>query len=104
MKLGQPTAHVKSLVWITSLHPSEQGVTRRIQEDLAPFLDSIEFPHQTFEPRGTAELLTLLEALAKHTWAGSGPIIHFDTHGSSEQGVLLAASGEFVPWPRLVAA
>ena len=33
---------------------------------------------------------------------GTGPILHFDMHGSKEKGLEIAATGERVPWPDLV--
>ncbi len=34
--------------------------------------------------------------------SGLRPILHFDMHGDLTQGIKVAASGEFVSWPRLV--
>jgi hypothetical protein len=96
------TLTVNSLFWITSLRPTEQGVTRRIQEDLLPYLDSIGLRHHTFEPRTAAELLGILSDIAQQANVGLRPILHFDTHGDLAQGIRLAASDEFIAWSVLI--
>ena len=75
------TLTVNSLYWITSLRPTERGVTRRIQEDLLPYLDSIGVHHQTFEPQTAEKLLAILSDIAQQATLGLRPILHFDTHG-----------------------
>src|SRR5271170_1189142 len=81
------TLIVNSLFWITSLRPTERGVTRRIQEDLLPYLDSIGVQHQTFEPQTTEKLLAILSDIGQQTTGGLRPILHFDTHGDLLQGI-----------------
>jgi hypothetical protein len=95
------TLMVNSLLWFTSLTPKEQGLTRRIQEDLMPYLKRIGLPHQTFEPNTAEQLLGMLDQIARKAGAGLRPILHFDMHGNAH-GIKLAASGDFVSWPDLV--
>jgi hypothetical protein len=90
--------HVNSLFWITSLDLGEQGPTRRILEDLEPYLSSAELPFQIFEPKKAAEFLAGLDLIAKAAQEGMRPMLHLDAHGSQKQGIQIAASGEFVPW------
>ena len=97
------TLTVNSLFWITSLRSTEHGVTRRVQEDLLPYLDSIGLHHHTFEPQTATELLAILSDIARHANVGLRPILHFDTHGDLAQGIRLAAAGEFIPWSVLIA-
>lgn len=96
------TLAVNSLFWITSLRPTEHGVTRRIQEDLLPYLDSIGLHHHTFQPQTATELLAILSDIAQQANVGLRPILHFDTHGDLAQGLRLAASGEFISWSVLI--
>ncbi len=98
------TLTVNSLFWFTSLEPNEQGVTRRIQEDLMPYLDTIGLHYRAYEPRTADQLLRQLNQIAKEASGGRRPILHFDMHGDLLRGVELAASGEFVSWPDLVAS
>jgi hypothetical protein len=97
------TLTVNSFFWITSLRPTERGVTRRIQEDVLPYLDSIGVHHQIFEPQTAKELREILSHIAQEANVGLKPILHFDTHGDLLQGIRLAASGEFIPWLVLIA-
>jgi hypothetical protein len=97
------TLTVNSFFWITSLRPTERGVTRRIQEDVMPYLDRIGLSHRTFEPRTATDLLKILSHIAQEANVGLKPILHFDTHGDLAQGIRLAASGEFIPWSVLIA-
>jgi hypothetical protein len=96
------TLTVDSLFWIASLGQTERGVTRRIHEDLMPYLDRIGFRHRTFEPQTATELLAILSQLAEEAEIGLKPILHFDTHGDLAHGIRLAASGEFVSWSVLI--
>jgi hypothetical protein len=96
------TLTVNSLFWFTSLGSTQQGVTRRIQEDLMPYLDSTGLSHQTCEPQTADQLREMLNQIARKATAGLRPVLHFDTHGDMTHGVKLDASGEFVSWPDLV--
>jgi len=100
----QPTSvlHVNSLVWINSLRPDEAGATRRVLEDLCPFLDSIVVPYEVFTPNNSVELISFLKGVAVVALQGSRPIIYFDMHGSRSQGLWIASSEEFISWSSLV--
>ncbi|MGB6537114.1 MAG: hypothetical protein WBF58_14255 [Xanthobacteraceae bacterium] len=93
---------VNSLLWISSLEPSDRGTTDRVHDDLQPYLVSIGLPFHAVEPKSASELLAGLDAIAKRARDGLRPIIHFDTHGSKRDGLCIAASREFVPWQKLV--
>lgn len=95
---------VNSLFWFTSLEANEQGVTRRIQEDLIPYLDGIGLHHWTYEPRTANQFLGILNQIAREATTGRRPLLHFDMHGDGTHGIKLAGSGEFVSWPLLVAS
>lgn len=93
---------VNSLVWISSLEPSEKGTTDRVHDDLQPYFASIGLPFHAVEPKSASELLAGLDAIAKRARGGLRPMIHFDTHGSKINGLYIAASRESVPWQQLV--
>jgi hypothetical protein len=93
---------VDAVLWFTSLHSHEQGVTRRILDDLEPQLARVGLHHQVFEVTTAAQFLGTLRAVAIEAGSGSlKPIIHLDMHGSAENGLMIAASGEWVPWDEL---
>jgi hypothetical protein len=93
---------VNSLIWISSLEPNEKGTTDRVHDDLQPYFVSIRLPFHLIEPKSASELLAGLDALAKRAKDGLRPMIHFDTHGSKNNGLYIAASREFVTWQQLV--
>lgn len=95
-------ANVNAVLWITSLHENEQGVTRRILDDLEPYLASKEVIFQRFEPQGADHLMAYLDAVADAALAaGLAPIIHFDTHGTIEHGIHIVASKEDCLWDKI---
>lgn len=93
---------VNSLIWISSLEPDKKGTTDRVHDDLQPYFVSIGLPFHPVEPRSASELLAGLDAIAESAKAGLRPMIHFDTHGSKQDGLYIAASREFVSWQQLV--
>src|ERR1017187_558445 len=93
---------INSLIWINSLEPESRGTTERVHDDLQPFCVSIGLPFRSFEPKTADELLALLAKIAGEAAEGLKPIIQFDTHGSANDGIFIAASKESVPWQRLV--
>lgn len=94
-------AEINSVYWITSLEPEKQGVTRRVHEDLNPFLADASVPFNCFEPPNADQLKQLLRQIELDARAGSRPIIHFDTHGS-ERGIEIQPSGELISWDEIV--
>lgn len=53
-----------TVVWFTSLRQGEQGVTRRILEELLPLLAAHGIHHEIVEPASAAGLLAALDDLA----------------------------------------
>jgi hypothetical protein len=96
------TVKINGLVWISSLDDDEKGSTRRIVEDLEPYLASIDLPFVFVEPRSKAELLAALTSIAKRAKEGLKPVVHIDTHGSPTDGICIAGSKECVSWQVLV--
>lgn len=102
MPVAASHGSVNAVLWFTSLHPDEQGVTRRVLDDLEPYLDRVHIHHQVFEITTAGQFLAILNTLAAETASGTlKPILHLDMHGSAEDGLRIAASGEMVPWEAL---
>lgn len=91
------TFYFKSVIWINSLPPGQQGPSRRIIEDLGPYfeLTGVKFP--VVAPTTAAIFLQTLEQIEFAARQGARPILHFDMHGS-EEGLEVGATGEIVPW------
>lgn len=93
---------VNTVVWITSLHENQKGVTRRILEDLEPYLNSQQVRFEYYEPTNAINLFNYLEYIREEAASGMLPIIHIDTHGSAEEGIYIAASNESMSWATFV--
>jgi hypothetical protein len=95
--------NINSVIWITTLDPSEMGPTNRVHDDVQHYLASIGLPFCAIEPRSRTEFLTALAGIEKRASEGLRPIIHLDAHGSPEKGLRIAGSGDDVSWSELVA-
>jgi hypothetical protein len=93
---------VNSVVWITSLHEHQKGVTRRIIEDLEPYLARREIRFEFREVTSAQDLLDYFDQIRSAAADGMLPIIHIDMHGGEEQGLHIAATGENVAWATVV--
>lgn len=91
-------ARMNSLFWITSLAEHEQGVTRRILEDLKPLCKTRGTPFFVYEPQTADELLGALGDIADMAANRALPLVHFDLHGAATKGLFVSATGEFVSW------
>jgi hypothetical protein len=99
----ESAARVNFVIWITSLTPDQEGVTRRILEDVEPYFAGIGLEFEKYAPETASSLLNILDAVAASARKGfCKPIIHFDLHGSEAQGLYIAASREFIPWPDII--
>ena len=94
-------ARFNTLYWITSLSEAEQGLSRRILDDLEALCRSKGLPLVVFSPANAADLLGFLDGMASRSAAGELPMIHIDTHGSARDGIWVEPSKEFVGWPEL---
>ena len=94
---------VNAIVWITSLAEHEKGVTRRVTEDLNAFCARKGIPFEMHEPRSAQELVSFLDSLTQFATLipGWSPMIHLDTHGLADRGLMIQPTGEFVGWPTL---
>jgi hypothetical protein len=93
---------INYLLWVTSLEEAEKGATSRILEDLQPFFNEIGLPYQIYEPMNTSDFIGILLASEAASRNGLRPIIHFDMHGTEDQGVRIVKSNEFVRWQILI--
>lgn len=87
-----------TLFWISSLAEAERGVTRRLLEDLEPLCAASKLPFEHYEPTTAAELLNSLDNIIGRSKVGGLPLIHLDLHGTPEDGLQVAQSGERVSW------
>lgn len=88
---------LNSLFWLTSLSPDQQGLTRRIVDDLSPFFQQIGLPFLFHSVKSAAELYKTLDVIADHARKGGRPMLHFDMHGS-KKGLMVADTQEIAPW------
>jgi hypothetical protein len=95
---GRDGFKTNSVFWLRSLSEKDQGPTRRVLEDLEPFLKGIGLPLHLIDVYTTADLYYLLDQLAL---APIKPILQLDMHGE-KQGLTLARSGELAPWSEVV--
>ena len=99
MEAISSSAIINSVIWITSLRDHEQGVTRRILEDLGPFFQHKQVKFVMFEPESADHLRTFLDQVEKEAREDSlRPIIHIDTHGGKDTGIHIVSSGEDLSW------
>lgn len=98
------TLEVNSVFWIRSLDDDEASPSRRMVADLTDraALGRFAFEEATVSDR--VGLLELLNEIAVQAGAGLRPILHFDCHGSRDDGLLLRPSGEYLAWNDLVVA
>src|SRR5258707_14181137 len=93
----QSLARVNSLFWIKSLDgQGEEGSTRRVLEDLEPFLLAQTVPFEVVTPTSAAHLLQIMARIEKLAKDGAKPMVHFHTHGNSEHGSYIAAFQKFL--------
>ncbi|MDP3414855.1 hypothetical protein [Falsiroseomonas sp.] len=102
MKPASRSASVNEVIWIRSLYESECGLSNRIIEDLDLFFSGINCRFLQFEPKNADALLQYLDDLVIRAQQGAKPVLHLDTHGDAKDGLLIAASKEFIGWARIV--
>lgn len=97
------TLYVNRIIWIRSLADCELGPSRRMTEDIAMLEvnGGIKIEENNVDNRQA--LLSLLEALVNEAENGLRPLLHFDCHGSAEEGLILA-NGDRLDWEALADA
>lgn len=95
--------HLDSVYLISSSRKGEEGTTRRLVDDLAAVCSAngaLDFFHTTLPSK--EGLLDFCRDLSRTIDSGSKPIIHFDMHGSADDGLEIGATGELVDWLTLI--
>lgn len=95
---------VNTIVWLRSLPEAEVGPSRRMTEDLEALALTGAFAFEVVDVSDRATMLNALAAIATRCAGGLRPILQFDCHGSAEDGLALAPSGEYLAWDALAAA
>lgn len=97
------TLQINKVLWLQSLPETELGPSRRINEDLESLAsaEGLAFEQIAVPDRATA--FSVLDRIADESAAGLRPILHFDCHGSVQNGLLLAPSGDHLSWKDLAA-
>lgn len=93
-----------AVVWIRSLPEAELGPSRRIVEDLEDLTRAEGQAFREIVVADKAELMAAFAEVAKLADEGWRPILHIDAHGSADEGLLLAPSGERATWAEVIAA
>lgn len=94
---------VDSIYLVSSPRRGEEGTTRRLVDDLAAVCSAngaIGFLHTSINSK--VGLFDFCRDLTNEIDRGSKPIIHFDMHGSADEGLEIGATGELVDWVSLI--
>jgi hypothetical protein len=86
------------------LPEAELGPSRRIVEDLEQLSREEGQALREIVVADKAELMGAFAEVARLAEAGWRPILHIDAHGSADEGLLLAPSGERASWAEVIAA
>jgi hypothetical protein len=92
---------VNSLMWLRSLPEEERGPSSRITEDLEMLTVVGGLRFQEIAISSRSEMTEALHEIARSAAQGLRPILHFDCHGSANNGLQLAPSREFMSWEEL---
>ncbi|MFN3675824.1 MAG: hypothetical protein ACK4TC_07570 [Sphingomonas pseudosanguinis] len=99
------TFDVNTIIWLRSLPGDELGPSGRMAEDVETLARACgPFPFEEIVVTSSKEMLAVLSDLAERCQSGLRPILPFDCHGSEDDGLLLAPSGEYVGWQKLADA
>lgn len=95
---------LNALIWVRSLPEDELGPSGRITDDVDNLCRQHSFTFKEVIVGNKSDIASTLRKLVNNVKDGLRPIIHFDSHGSKEHGLLLAPSGEYFSWPELAEA
>ncbi|HEN8800262.1 TPA: hypothetical protein U8251_002861 [Pseudomonas putida] len=95
--------YINSVFVITSPRPGEEGVTRRLVENIADASNNGGHFNLTHVSLYSGEnYFQFIEGICKQIEQGLKPLIHFDMHGCEERGLEIGVSGEFIHWDFVV--
>lgn len=97
------TVSLNAIIWIESLPISDLGPSTRIIEDLEPLAKKNGYQFNRVTITSKKHLIQTLRSIKVACEEGLRPILHFDMHGSQEDGLQIARSGEHVSWNDLAA-
>jgi hypothetical protein len=103
MKLSD-TLSINKIIWIRSLDNNEIGPSVRMVEDLELRAANGNFAFEERVVNDRNSLQSVLNEIADEAERGLRPILHFDCHGSRDEGLYLKPSGEDFSWEELVIA
>lgn len=91
-----------AVIWLRSLPDQDFGVSRRVVEDVRPIVRGAGYAFEEFDISNKSEFKEFIrEAAIAIKCSGVRPIIHVDMHGSVENGLSIASSGESISWAEL---
>jgi hypothetical protein len=89
------------IIWLRSLHDGECGPSNRVVEDIEANGINGSLPILLKGIGTLTELEAFFDWLRDAGQKGLRPVLHIDCHGSAEDGLLLAPSGEYCDWGTL---
>jgi len=95
---------INAVIWVRSVPPEDQGVGRRIAENLEDLLFPNGHGFKLIDVEDRANFLRVLNEIAKECEDGLRPVLVIDAHGDADKGVLLAPSGDWASWSDTLAA
>lgn len=91
-----------SIILISSTRESEQGNTRRLNEDISVIASSNSFFYQHFDVNEKQSLIDVLEKIyVLCVQIKLKPFIHFHMHGNETLGLELNPTSEYMSWDEL---
>jgi len=91
-----------AVIILDALSDTDLQTARRLSDDLLCLTLSDGTPYCRYVRIESAdELLDALETIRHECERNLKPIIHFEAHGSKEEGLQIGASGEYVSWQEI---
>lgn len=95
--------HINSVFVVTSPRPGEQGVARRLIENISDASNNGGHFNLTHVSLYSGDnYFQFIGDISNQIEQGLKPLIHFDMHGCKERGLEIGASGEFIHWDYVV--
>lgn len=94
---------INSIVLISSSKENESGLATRLTDDLC-FSTMSLFIFKPFDVNSADEFWNVIKEINNLALKGTLPIVHFHMHGSSENGLQIGKTGEYIAWEKLINA